>query len=534
MNHFIILMPRLSGHSHRSGFKYFSAILILLLPLTILANEKCIVLNQIDIDDNELSTQSQRQQLQIPYISRCINPELLQQLLSSISDFYIQQGFITTRAYLREQDINDGQVDVSVLPGVIENIVDATSGEPSLWIVTAFGFRQSVLNIRELETALEVIERVPSVQADFKITAGSEPGASIIEINRDQSSKLHFEVGVSGETDVDPDYSAQVSIDNPLEINDILELRYNSGSLQAAYQTSQGKEVLYSFPIASLLFEISRSDISYRQRIQGISDSYLSSGDTESSRIKLSKLVFRDQRNRIKLALALDRKSTETRFEDVLVDVSSYKTTQAQFEISHDRFQPWGQISSSYSYVKGLDSYGARDDNYFTVENGFDNEARLQFEKHVIASRLNYYLDDPRYWYSFNIHLQYSDDILFTSDQLSLGNSYTVRGYAPALSGSSGWYMRHEISRSLAAGGNSVDGKKYQKSMSVSTGLDYAEAKCDSDNRTACGDIYALFASATIADRNFSLNLIWGHPLKKIDEETGRDDHYSLDLNWSF
>lgn len=499
----------------------------MLLPAFSAQAEECIVLEKIDIDEQEVLSSASRQQLFQPHLGACIDAQLLRRLLAQISDFYIAEGYVTTRPYLQEQDILDGQIEIRVLKGRIESIIDADSGEADSKIRSAFAFHDPWLNLRQLESALETLQRPPSVSASFEIMPGSEQGSSIVAIEFEQAAAFSFELGASAQTGLDPAFSVLASLDNPLEINDILSFRSNTGSLREAYQSNRGSELSYSFALAANLFELGYSELEFRQRVQGINDSYLSRGDSRVSRISLERLLLRRQRHSLKLLIALQHKDSRSYFDDILIEVSSYATTQLQASLRHSWLQAWGQVTTRFSYHQGLDSLGARDDAYYTLENGFENPARLQFGKVVLDSLLQYYFDDPAYFASLNLHLQHSDDILFNDDQLSLGSQYTVRGYASALSASNGGYLRGEITRQLRAPGG---GQRF----SLSLGLDYGEAACEVDNRSVCGNIYGAAIGLGLSDANFNGRLLWGHPLKKIAADVGEKDQFTLDLSWSF
>ncbi len=509
----------------RSGFKRL--LLALLLPAFSAQAGECISLKKIDIDEQELMSPATRQQLFQPFIDACIDAQLIRRLLTQISDFYIAEGYVTTRPYLLEQDLQDGQIEVRVLKGRIEAIVDADSGQSNSRIGSAFAFHDDWLNLRQLESALETLQRPPSVTASFEILPGGEQGSSIVEIEFEESRALSVELGASAQTGLDPAFSLQASLDNPFDINDILTFRSNTGSLREAYQSNRGSELNYSFALAANLIELGYSELEYRQRVQGINDSYLSRGESRVSRISLNRQVLRRQRHSLNLVITLQQKNSRSFFDDVLIEVSSYATTQLQASLRHSWLQPWVQLTTSYAYHQGLDSLGARDDDYYTPESGFENPARLQFSKIIIDSMLQYYFDDPAYLASLNLNLQHSDDILFNDDQLSLGSQYTVRGYASALSGSNGGYLRGEVTRVMQTPGG---GKRF----TLSLGLDYGEVACEIDNHSVCGSIYGTAIGLGLSDANFNGKLLWGHPLKKISADVGDKDQFTLDLSWKF
>jgi len=492
----------------------------------------CVPLAKVNIEASSLLDTADAQALVAPFMGACIDARLVREILSVISTRFIEQGYVTSRPYLLEQDINDGEIEIKLLVGTVEAVIDADSGSSNASISGAFAFNGEVLNLRELETALEAMERPRSVQASFEIRPGSRQGSSIVAIKTIKTSPFRVELGANARTDVDPQLSFRATLDNPLNINDIFEIRYNSGDVFQAYQSDRSSELDYSVAFGGLLISFNHSDITYRQRVQGLSGSLESEGESISDRLRLDKLLSRGQAYRLSLGLELELEDSSNAFEGEIIDVSSYKTSKAGIELRHDWFAGWGQLVTSYAYQQGLDSFGARDDNFFNDAVGIDGDARLQFEKHSLNGLLYYYLPDPAWYFNVNFFLQHSDDILYNADKLFLGSENTVRGYTTALSGSNGWYARSDLVKRFQSVVNPLSGSQLSKSISLSLGIDYGDIRCEVDNPDVCGEIYGLGAGVVISDDNFNALLSWGHPLKELDDGIGDEDVFLLDLRW--
>ncbi len=491
----------------------------------------CIPLERVDIAENRILDAGERAALVAPALGACIDGELLRRLLAAVSNHYLELGYVTTRPYLREQDISDGQVEIDVVVGTIEAIVEADSGLPSRRIDAAFLFRGELLNLQALESALETLQRVESVSASFDIRPGSRPGGSIVAIRFEDRDPLRLQVGINAQTERDEQLSLRLMLDNVFDLNDTLDLRYNSGEVRETLQSDRSREIAYSLALGELGITISRSDIEFDQRVQGINESFLSTGDSVTDRLRIDATVLRGQRHRLEVAFTLELKDSESFFEGQLIDVSSYRTSQAQLELGQLWLADWGQLNNRYVWYQGLDAFGARDDDYYTLDNGFENEARLQFDKFILDSHLLFYLGQSRWDAALRLYLQYSDDILFASDQLSLGSPYTVRGYPATLSGSNAGYLRADMIRRQTAGDRNVEG--LLKRLEFSLGLDYGEVECEVDNPDVCGHIYSIGAGLSITDANFSGRLVWGHPLRELDNDIGDEDQFFLDLRWT-
>ena len=124
------------------------------------AADDCLRLTRVDVETSPVLSQSQAQRLMSPFFGSCLDSKLIGELLGAVSDYLTGEGYVTTRPYLQEQDVSDGQVEIRILPGRIEKIIDADSGERNGRVATAFLFSDEILNLRDLESSLEMIERL--------------------------------------------------------------------------------------------------------------------------------------------------------------------------------------------------------------------------------------------------------------------------------------------------------------------------------------------------------------------------------------
>lgn len=521
--------------AYSTGWRLLQAgpmLLCLLIPGTGIADDggSCVELEKVRIADSPVLDASEAARLTDPFLGSCIDAATLREILAAISRYFIDEGFITTRPYLLEQDISDGEVEIELLVGRIEAIVDAETGASNASIAMAFAFNSDILNLRQLETSLEAIERPRSVQASFEIQPGSGQGDSIVEIETVETSPLSGELGVNARTDVDEQLSFHLALDNPFNINDIIELRYNSGDIFQAFQSDRSRELEYSLSLGASLLSLLYSDLNYRQRLQGFNGSFVSERESIRRQLRFSRPLTRGRDYRIRLGLSLVVEDNKNSFEGEPIDVSSFRTSKAEIDFRHEWFTTWGRLSSFYAYQRGLDAYGARDDDDIDPGPGEPNPARLQFSKSTLASQAFIYLPDPSWYVDVKLHLQYSPDILYAADKLFLGSENTVRGYTYALSGSNGGYARSGIvKRWQALGGG--DSERV-KSIALSLGFDYGKIRCEIDNPDLCGEIYSIAAGLTVSDDNFYGLLSWGHPLVELDNGIGGKDIYLLDLRW--
>jgi len=496
---------------------------------------RCVALNRIDLGDNKILNKKRQRQLFRPYMGKCIDEKLLKAILADTSNFYMKRGNITVRPYLKKQTIADGQIDISVLKGSVEDIVDASTKKSNASTSTAFAFQKGrLLNLRDIETSLEMINRPPSSHATFAIKPGSKPGASIIEVKRHDASPWHLKFGLSGRrqgTRNEGFVTAEASVDNPLHINDILTFRLNGNGTQREKQSTRSGEINYSFPVSSYLLELIASRFFYRQGVQGINDTFLADGRTTELRTRVSKVLMRNQTNKFTLAASIDYKSARNFLASQLIQVSSYKTAVVQLDATHAWLQRWGGLTTTYSYYRGTDWFGARKDGFFGAQTGAPGQARLQFVKHTLDMALDYRFPDNSYRFTSRAYIQRTLDALFDNDKLSAGGDYTVRGYPDgSLYGNNAWYVSNDLTKSWAVNLSPA----MLQSVSLFAGYDYGHVRCETDNPLSCGNIYGVAGGFRTQGGHLTSAMTVGWPLKKVSAAFKRRPTLRLDMTWGF
>lgn len=118
-----------------------------------------------------------------PYQGRCLTLEHINRLVHETTNAYLQRGYVTSQAWLQEQDISRGVLTVSVSEGRIESITQ--NGEQTPALKMAFpGLVGDVLNLRDIEQGMEQLNRLPSQQVTIDIQPGEQPGFSKVVLLR--------------------------------------------------------------------------------------------------------------------------------------------------------------------------------------------------------------------------------------------------------------------------------------------------------------------------------------------------------------
>jgi hemolysin activation/secretion protein len=498
------------------------------IPKAKLLKAKCIKLTQINMSENELLDINTQNKLFSEYKNNdCINGKTIKKILNKISVYYSNKGYVTTRPFLKPQNLKKGKLNIDVSLGKIDKIIDSESNKNTSNISFAFiGQEDEALNLRDLETSLEAMNRVPSSKSTFKIAPSKKRGNSIIKVITQKTQEPYdLSVGVIGEEnfkDKNPALSSNFLLYNPLSINDILKFTLNGSRIQKEYQSTKANEINYSFSVGTYVLEFIKSYSTYRQGIDGINDTYLSNGHIHGYKTRISKILYRNQKNKLSSAFSIHHKKNKNYFEGNEIETSSYKTTQAQLDLIHTFLQRWGQVSTTLSLYQGKDWLGARSDEYVYAQNDYENNTKLEFTKYSldINTFYNFYTNHSL---QSNLYYQYSNDKLYNSDKLTLGGNSSVRGYSSDYYGNSAWYIRNTLNKKI-----NLD-KTFLKSISFYLGLDYGKAKCENNNEGNCGSMYGGAVGLKSKRKEFQTDFYFTRPLKKLDE------NYELknNFNWT-
>ena len=144
-------------------------------------DEACLPIQTIAVTGVTLLTKAVRATAR-DYEGRCLGLSALNDLLEQLTFLYLAQGYITSRAFLPEQDLADGTLEIVVVEGRLADIVmDAAPGAHQGQIHTAFpGQIGAPVNLRDIEQGLDQLNRLRANNATVELEAGAEPGASVL------------------------------------------------------------------------------------------------------------------------------------------------------------------------------------------------------------------------------------------------------------------------------------------------------------------------------------------------------------------
>ncbi|SDI57529.1 ShlB/FhaC/HecB family hemolysin secretion/activation protein [Pseudomonas panipatensis] len=410
------------------------------------ADTRCFRIRNIVLEGAEHLAASSRERLLAPYRDQCLGVGQLNELLKRITDDYLGRGFVTTRAYLPQQDLSSGTLKIIVVEGRLEGFDDSAVASPREQAMTFPGQTGDVLNLRELEQMVDQLNRLPSRQAQLELVPGQQVGGSRVQLKGERSKAWR----VSAYRDNSGDRSSgeqQAGLgfdwDSPLGLADQLSLRTGADVVSDHWKHSDNQSLFYSLPYGWWTFSYGYNQSYYRTRNQDSGFAFKLDGDSESHQLRAERVIQRDDVSKTALNAGLAHVRSRNYIDDELIGVSSSRISESQFGFNHGRRIGNAFVNLDAGWQRGIGGFGAQGEH-----DPQPGEPHSRYDKYTLTLS---YLQPFQLWgenFSFDALAtgQKSEDVLYSPQRISLGGLNSVRGFKDqSLSGDSGYYWRNQL-----------------------------------------------------------------------------------------
>ncbi|MDR1709108.1 MAG: ShlB/FhaC/HecB family hemolysin secretion/activation protein [Candidatus Accumulibacter sp.] len=391
-----------------------------------------------------------------PATGRCLGAQGINRVMARIQNAIIEHGYVTTRVLAENQDLTAGRLTLKILPGRLRAIRPNTDPDARLTVWNALPASPGdILNLRDLEQALENWKRLSTVEADIRIAPGGEPGESDLILDWKQAFPIRLTLSANdGGSKTTGRYqgSLTVSAENFLALNDLLYLTLNhdlGGGKLGEYGT-RGKVIHYSMPVGYWMLAATGSEHRYRQTVAGASQDYLYSGVSETAEIKLSRLIHRNAAHKSTIWLRGYLTRSRNAIDGVEITVQRRRMAGWEAGIQHRAFLAnGGTLDMELAWRKGSGAFSA----LRAPEDAFgEGTARPKIVTAQATLSLPLRLLGQTLRYDGHWRAQWNRTPLVAQDRFSIGGRYTVRGYdgESVLMAERGYLIRNEISLPFA------------------------------------------------------------------------------------
>lgn len=439
------------------------------------------------------------------YQGRHIGIEGINLIVKRLTNDLIARGYITTRITIPEQDLSHGTLRLILVPGIIKDIRFASTGRSGYWQNAFPAQSGDILNLRDLEQGLEQLKRVPSQDADMQIEPGEKPGESNIVITLKHTKPWRFSTSIdnSGSRATGKiQTSATLSLDNLTNQNDLFYISLNNDAMNdGALRGTEGSSFYYSIPYGYWTFTLSNSNYDYHQTVSGTNQTFPYSGNSQTTEFRAQRVLHRDQTSKTGAQFRIIKKDSRNYLSDTEITNQRKDVTADELSLTHRQYYGKTVLDTELSYRWGVPWFGAQSDD------GAADSPTTRYHLWTLDTNLStpLKLGKKTGEYQISFRAQQTDDILYTSDQFSIGNQYTVRGFdgEQTLTAENGWYVRNELSLPV------------QNGQELYLGLDYGRVSGPSarflDGHSLSGAVLGVRGSTG----RFSYDLYTGWPLHK-------------------
>jgi hemolysin activation/secretion protein len=403
---------------------------------------------------------------------RCLGAKGVQLVLKRVQESVVQRGYVTTRVAAQKQDLSTGILSFTVIPGRVRDIRfkpaagDTGNGlaAPGVSLANAVPIhRGEILNLRDVEQALENFKRVPTVDADIQIEPAQAVEAVdqsdlVISYQQRSPARLSLTADDSGSNGTGKyQGSATLSLDNPLGLSDLfyLTLNHDLGGGDDGARGTRGYTTHYSLPLDYWLLGATYTNGRYYQSVAGLSQDYVYSGTSENLELKVSKLIYRDAVRKTTLALSGWQRRSNNFIDDTEVLVQRRVVGGWTLAVNHKDAVGDVTFDGGMAYKRGTGDF----DSIPAPEEAFnEGTAKLGLITLDLSATLPYKALNNNFKFAAALHVQDNTTPLTPQDRFAIGGRYSVRGFDgdSSLVGERGWTLHNDWSVALGNSGQEL------------------------------------------------------------------------------
>jgi hemolysin activation/secretion protein len=488
------------------------------------ADTRCFPIQDIELKGADSLSAAEQARLLKPYIGQCLGVSQLNELLKVITDYYLEKGLVTSRAYLPQQDLSGGHLKVLVVEGRLEGLKGAADSQLSeRELAMAFpGQVGALVNLREIEQLVDQLNRLPSNQAQMELAPGKEVGGSEVLVKN--TVQKPWRAGLSRSNDGqrstgEQQWGTTFDWDSPLGLADQLMLRGGHDAMSDHQHTSNNVMLSYNLPWGWWNFSYTYSQSEYRSQAQANGFSFKQTGDSQNHQLRAERVILRDAMSKTSLNAGLAYLRTNNFIEDSKLALSSNRLSEAQFGINHGRRIGGAFVNLDLGMQHGIGAFDAQDNGH-----PGPGEPNARYRKYTATLS---YLQPFKLWgesFSFSSLMtgQRSEDVLFSPQRTSLGGQSSIRGYKDqSLSGDSGGYWRNDLrwSRPVTLGWLRPVFAEYGSSLGYDQGVIRGDRYNGEQHGRMSSNSLELFARG----QHFATSVTFAHSLERPDVLSERE-----------
>ena len=479
------------------------------------------------------STIKQLQQSALSFISQqpksCLTAYRLIDLQNMLTNQLIEQGDITSRIVVPNQNIATGQLILEWQPGLVSRIesgVDAI-GLSSMLMPVQEG---RIYNQRDTDQALENLKRLSSQsQATIDLKPAEQTNGTVVQYVLGKTvfkDRIHGSIGIdnSGSKETGEYQSnASISMDSPLGLYDQLMVNLGSNTnVNNKHYNNRSNGIYWDVPVGYFGLQFGATQSRYLQVLPGYVSDLSYTGKTREHFINLSYVAYRNGSNKGTLNAKLSRKRSYSYIDGTEIDVQRKDYIYADLGWEHRYYRGNQQYSIGLNYKTSLPKlsngvgfiYGEPNWNgKFTVWS-LNANASIPFA-----------LGKSQWRYSGTLKAQYSHHPLPNAEFFSIGNRYNVRGTDETygLSAEDGLMIRNDLAYVYGQG-------QHQAYVGLDWGITHGPSAYHAQGRSMAGTVIGIKGYYHM----LSYDLAMGYPIHRPKKVHQAGPHLTGSISLQF
>ncbi|MET0543322.1 MAG: ShlB/FhaC/HecB family hemolysin secretion/activation protein, partial [Variovorax sp.] len=367
-------------------------------------------------------------------IGQCLGTQGINTVLSRVQQALIARGWITTRVLAAPQDLSSGELVLTLVPGRVSAIRFADDVSAGTLLLNAIPAAPGdLLNLRDIEQALENLKRFPTAEADLRIEPSRAPDAKpgdsdlVVQYARKLPLRATLSLDDSGTKATGVTQAgATVAWDGPLGLNDLFYVSLNHDAFNHQGSGTAGQTVHYSIPWGYWLLGATASKSNYHQSVAGFNQSYVYSGETRNAELRLTRLLYRDASRKTSLSLRAFRRASNNFVDDTEVKVQRRIVGGWELGLNHREFIGDATLEGTLAWRRGTGAFGAMEAPEAPFGEGTSHFGLATAE---VNANVPFKLGAQTLRYAGLWRAQWNATPLTPLDRFAIGGRYTVRGF---------------------------------------------------------------------------------------------------------
>lgn len=370
--------------------------------------------------------------------------ETINALLQELNTALLGRGYVTSKVYMKPQNIGSGTLRLSLLVGTVEEIqFKGVAGN----YTNAIAFHKGhILNIRKIEQTVDNLNTVPHQKAKVQLQPGSQLGTSIVVFQIENKSKVETNTGFDNfgnEGTGRLQGTVSITVGRPLDRSDTLYYSLTKTRHSDSINTSTSNYVSYQIPIGYDSITLSHSNSDYQQRVSYAIKPFISSGNFTSDELRWKHVLHRNSQQITELVQGLTHKTRHSFINGSEIDVQRRNTTSWSIGIHQKRYGKNGSLDWLVQYERGVP--------WWASPGPTDHLGEATTQYHIYTGKVNYQriltLWNRKATYTMEAKGQYTNSKLYSSEFFNIGGWHTVRGFTGDrnLAAEQGFYVRNTL-----------------------------------------------------------------------------------------